>query len=196
MKLRRRSYFSLLEMLVVISVLALVLTVVGANVSRMIEKQRFLSGVRNVVDRLQLAQDLMITLDTDVYVDIQITEGMDCWIRVEKPLISDLARTLNQHHHIAGVRSATFSDGRGGMQCDTIRLEFICGGSRMSRGRLDLCSHPLPSASSMSQQLVLSGYPRPIVLGQNQSEIDDEFKYEELYPAEILEEGKASIPTS
>ena len=68
MRTIRRVPFTLLEILLVLSLIALIAGLVGISVHKMYISQRFRNEVSLVVDQLRLAQDMMLILDTDVHV--------------------------------------------------------------------------------------------------------------------------------
>lgn len=89
MKLFRRPFFTLLELLIVLFILSLVAVVTGIKMKEAYEEQVFLSEVEQIIDHLQMAQDLMLILDADVY--FTLTKKKDQTVayqlEVEKPLV-------------------------------------------------------------------------------------------------------------
>lgn len=70
-----RSYFTLLEVLLVIALVTTVAGAVGINMIRAIREQRFRSEVAAVVNILRLAQQMMLILNIDV--DVVFTTAPD-----------------------------------------------------------------------------------------------------------------------
>jgi prepilin-type N-terminal cleavage/methylation domain-containing protein len=70
MKILKKPCFTLLELLVVLFILAIGAISTGVKIKEAYAEQRFLSEVEQVLGHLQMAQDLMLILDTDVYVDL------------------------------------------------------------------------------------------------------------------------------
>ncbi len=88
MRFLRKPVFTLLELLIVLFILSLGAIITGVKVKEAYEEQLFLSETEQILNHLQMAQDLMLIMDTDVYFHlIKNRDGtLMCYLDVEKPL--------------------------------------------------------------------------------------------------------------
>lgn len=159
----RRYCFTLFEFLIVMGIIVAVLGIIGINFGKSIQKERFHAGIGLILDKLQLAQDLMLILKNDVqlkfYRDPQ-TNKLFCFVELEQPLQKGFAKIVNKHSEISGISSWVFENQEKHTQeQESFVLEFISGGTKMSRGILHLYGD---DSKSLSEVIALPGYPRPI----------------------------------
>lgn len=159
-ELRRRGY-TLLEILLVLAIVATIGSVLAINVLRAIEQQKFYSSVDVLVDRLQMAQDLMLLMDRDARVSFeQRKEGLYVRVLVDgalPPLISRMA----QGTVLKGIASSQFIQD-GNLIGSPFQLVFLSRGTVMSRGQLRFSSFAL-TGQSFKAQIDLSGNPQPMI---------------------------------
>lgn len=182
--------FTILEMLIAFSIILIVGGAIGIGIVKAREQQRFNASVQIVVDKLQLAQDFMLMLKTDVWMKYEINGdgNLICYVKVDRPLSPQLYQVLNLHSKIPGIHTIAFEDEQHHMQIDTVRLEFLSGGSKMSRGVLKITGK-----GSNIRYILLPGYPQPIqnTFQTNEREIRLPpllFVDSELFPKEITED--------
>ncbi|PJD96767.1 MAG: prepilin-type cleavage/methylation domain-containing protein [Parachlamydia sp.] len=167
--IRRLSFFTLVEILIVFLILSLVTAVVGINISKALEEQRFRTEVDIVLGELRLAQDLMLILKADVQVKFaQGTEGINYSIETESQTTKNWVNSLKRPHpKLKTIRGISFKD-----ELDlptvpgAIVIHFLSKGSVMSRGILRLSnSSDAVNVPSWAQVKVINlyGYPHPIV---------------------------------
>ncbi|QLH36565.1 MAG: type II secretion system protein [Parachlamydiaceae bacterium] len=72
--LKSKRFFTLIELLIVLMVLALASGVIGFSVHRALREQRFKTEVELVADSLRLAQNLMLIMNADVHVTFKADE--------------------------------------------------------------------------------------------------------------------------
>lgn len=89
MQILEKRFFTLLELLVVVFILSIGAVVTGIKVKNIYQEQRFLAEVDQILGHLQLAQDLMLILDTDVYFYlVKYANGtLAYYVEVEKPVV-------------------------------------------------------------------------------------------------------------
>lgn len=167
LKARKRT-FTLLELMIVLMILALTLGVVGINVGRAVREQRFRSEVDRVVDKLRLAQELMLIGNVGVDVVFEkVKEGVDFRLEVDGPLTkawkAEVERPLSPLKAIHWVEfdetvpRVAAPEGR-------LQLQFLSRGSVMSKGLLRLStSERDDDFGTLTRYICLSGYPRHIV---------------------------------
>lgn len=158
----KRSAFTLIEMMIVMSILALALTVTGFQVSKFLQEQRFLSEVHHVVRALQSAQDLMLVLGLDVQLKIAkdpeengIIYGFELETKAQKSWEKLIKRP---NKPLKYIRTITFESADHGQESSdsSIVLNFPSGGVSMSKGLLIL-----KGTSQQERKIVLRGYPYP-----------------------------------
>ena len=196
--LKHRFYLSLIEIFIVLSLLALVAGSVGFNGLKLVQKEKFRSGVHRIVEQLQVAQDIMLILDTDVRIEFENVESVnkssspgilvtfhseaslsDSFKKITYPLETDL------------VESVQFETDFGEV-LDDFSIKFYSGGSKMSRGVLSLKA----KGEEMTRYIHLGGYPHPISsTSEERIEEREELSSYDLYPREVLEE-ETTLPHS
>lgn len=72
----QRRFVTLVETLIVMSLIALVAGAIGFGAYSAVNTERFRTAVRQVGDQLVLAQDVMLILKTNVRVHLQQTEEL------------------------------------------------------------------------------------------------------------------------
>lgn len=170
MKKVRRLHITLVEILIVITILSLVAGVIGININRALMTQRFRTEVDLMVDTLRLSQDLMLILDTDVHLKVKAREdkkAIEYWLEVEggvpkvwEPVIGRSRRTLDVTHMVNFVEQQPFPIPEG----DQLDIRFQSGGSMMSKGVFRMSTHEEPYVlGSLTRAICLRGYPHPIV---------------------------------
>lgn len=149
--------------MIILLILILTLGLVGVNIRDIIRQQRFKSEVSFIVERLRLAQDLMLMLNTDAIVRFakdrqgQIHTSIELESILPKGWHKELNRNLPPFN---SIRIIEFEDAVQGANAATlpIDLRFFSGGSVMSQGMLHLATQD----RSQEAYICLSGYPRPI----------------------------------
>lgn len=85
----KKHPFTLLEWMVILFLLSFVIVLTGVKVKGAYEEQRFLSETQQILSHLEMAQDLMMILDTDVHFHLVQYQNKQVayWIDVDQPLI-------------------------------------------------------------------------------------------------------------
>jgi hypothetical protein len=158
---RRRFYFTLLEMILVISLASLVAGAIGINIWNAKRKYNFDSEVSIVVNQLRLAQDLMLILDADLHLKFTQEEGADITYRLEseKELPWEWEQEIKRKHKpLRAIRSIVFNTKE-----KVLDLPFLSGGSNMPQGLLIFSSDSnLDSSKALKSYILFSGHPKPI----------------------------------
>lgn len=163
----KRRYFTLLELIVVITILALASGAVAWNIRKAYVQQRFNSEVAMVVNTLRLAQDLMIILQDDVHVIFAQApdKGIIFWIQTESPLAKNWETVLKRSHKkLREVHALKFRDELPGpVQMGELDVKFLSGGTVMSRGVMRLSTTDDDTvANALRSAILLYGFPHPI----------------------------------
>lgn len=150
--------FTLIEMLVVITIIALIAGVVGINSQKALNEQRFQSEVATLVDRLRLAQDLMLLVDADVHFKIEANENaIKYWIETEKQFSPQFDTFIKKVSVLKAIHHVAHPLGKDGV----IDLKFLSKGSVISSGNLQL-STVYNSDNFLIANIPLNGHPSPI----------------------------------
>jgi hypothetical protein len=177
MRLRRRAYITLVELLVVIFLVILIAGVVGLKIQETRHEQRFRSEVSLVVNQLRLAQDLMLILDADLYVTFKgdPKKGLKCCLESEKELPRTWQRELKQcDYTLKAIHSIDIRPHQ------DPKIAFLAGGTKMTEGVLVLSDKSNPhDPKAMNQYITLIGYPQPIVSSNTPSKLDEKYRAED-----------------
>lgn len=205
MVLDRRRYFTLLELLVVMAILAVTGGAVAIGVRRALEDQRFRSEVGVIVNKLRLAQDLMLIIGTDVHVKFAQDNkagGNRVTMEMETRLPPEIEReVLREHGHLKMIRGIFFRDLNTPQYAEgQIDVRFFSSGAVMSRGvmRLATSDREDPPAGTLEAYVCLPGYPSPISSTDQKVDSDRECnkKAEELYDSKLTQDTLAKLPES
>lgn len=158
-----RRYMTLIEMIVVMAVLSMVAGVIGVNINRSMQEQRFRTEVAQIMDKLRLAQNLMLILNEDVKLNFTKTDnGILCGLTFHCPLNKGWAPELKREQLLTAVRGVDFKGGGQDLGKGNFALEFLSGGTVMSRGILKLSTGKNRYYSDR-RYVCLPGFPSPIV---------------------------------
>lgn len=173
-----KLYVTLVELLIVITILVLMTGIIGINVRKLMQEQRFDTEVSLIVDELRLAQNLMMILGYDIYVKYEKSkspEGIRFWIDVDKLLNDNWTREITRKRALltaikridfheagpqSGPREANAPD----------EIKFFSKGSLMSQGVLELSSSEnTQTAGASVRYICLPGFPSAITSVSNES---------------------------
>lgn len=186
----KRSYFTLLELLIVLFIISFSIILTGVKIKDIYREQRFFSEAQQVLSHLAMAQDLMLIMDTDVQVKIasdKESDQMQMWLEVEKPIEEPWARLIERKVSLTAIQSLEFEENR----VQDLMLQFSFG--RMSKGKLilleeDKNKNRRDENEPRQFEIELLGYPSP--LGAKKSSSKEQTKAERselLYPVEVYE---------
>ncbi|MDP1836067.1 MAG: hypothetical protein Q8K75_09110 [Chlamydiales bacterium] len=176
----KHRFFTLLELLIVLCILSVVLGVVGLNLGSAARTESFRASVGTLVDKLRMAQDIMLILKTSVKVTLsQSDKGLSVSIAAEGALSPALLQATSEKIVIQEIKSFSFTEGDK-VSTDKVTLDFLSSGTKMTKGTL------VVGSGDLKEEIYLPGYPKIIKIGP--AEADDEITPElimELYPAEV-----------
>lgn len=196
----RRLHVTLLELLLVLSLLALLAGVIGINMRRAFFEQRFRAEVSGLVSSLRLAQDLMLILDTDIHVFIEDDpkKGLHSWIEAEKKLTDGWGRELERKRaRFSAIHLVEMEDkiSENSAQTNKIDIKFLSGGAVMSKGILNaFSSRNKNDETSLVSSICLPGYPKPIVSSNEECGFAKEADVEEQLTQDMLNEIQPRFP--
>lgn len=196
----KKTYFTLIEILIVITIILSIGSIIGINLIKGKQQQQFYTASRLVADKLQMAQDLMLLLNCDIRVKLEFNSKgiLQCHLNVDKPLDPQLKKALNFTTDVSGISSFDFVDHQQITHSNKIELAFFSGGSKMSQGKIVLYSSNLnsnqSSSKAMQQQIILAGFPQSIKIERG-DQINTELLKTgvvdlTLFPQEVLEKER------
>ncbi len=163
---RARRCFTLIETIIVITIIALVAGVVAVNIGKAYQQQRFQSEVAMVVETLRLAQDLMLILQDDVHVIFtQNDKGIVFWLETRSPLAKNWESVVKRSHKtLKAVHAVKFLDQlQGPVRMGELDIKFLSGGTVMSKGVVRLSSTDDDTKrNALRSAILLYGFPHPI----------------------------------
>lgn len=156
-KITKRSV-TLFEILIVMVLVSFALGVMALPVSKALKGERFERGVDEFIQRITLAQELMLDFRCDVWLKLsQEKDAVLCTLKTEAPLPPHLMKSLNRHMRIKGITGITFREE------PLTELCFEGGLGSFPRGLLTLIGE------KKKETLFLKGFPAHIQRGKNET---------------------------
>lgn len=171
---KKRLKITLIELLIVLTLIVTILGLVSFNVSKAVRQQKFNEEVSRVIDLLRLSQDLMLMLKLGVTVKFEINEtgtGIKQTLTTEAPLpktwmniITKLQKPLSVIHYIQ-----TTQEGDSGKQ----EIKFLSEEIGMTKGVIRLSTSKSDDVlGALTSYIYLPGYPS-IITAQKKYPIED-----------------------
>lgn len=164
----KKRFITLIELLIVISVLAIAVGVIGFNINRALREQHFKSEVELVVDYLRLAQNLMLIMNADVHVIFKAAEKdryISMNMKVDGNIEDHLLKVVtDKEKHLSYIQFLEFYDeNKTHHEANQVDVKFISKGSVMSKGIMHLSTNERGDVIGAIQRYIcLPGYPKPI----------------------------------
>lgn len=188
---RQQRCFTLLEVMVVLALISLVAGVVGVNAARALRQQRFYGEVSAVVSFLQMAQQLMAVLNTDIDVKFEALpegKGIRYWLEFDEKLAGrwnkEIARPRPplQEIHYVDFKEASGRPSPTGK----LLLRFLSGGDVMSQGILRLSTAPAAGTpGNLDRYICLPGFPHFLRAQPTADETACDFSSQRTYNEQI-----------
>lgn len=157
--LKKRSLFTLLELLLVLTIAFSAVAVVAFNIKGLLEEQRYKNEVTLVTSTLRLAQEMMLLLEVDVTITfLQTAAGSTAYrIDAEGVLNSFWQKIIQKERPpLRYIKVNLSSDGiEGDLSEEEVTLKFFSQGTAMTRGVLTL----YPLSGEEERAICLPGYP-------------------------------------
>lgn len=168
MRILKKAYFTLIEILVVMSLILLIGGVIAINVRNAVFEQRFRTEVELIVDTIRLAQDIMLIVGADIHFYMKqksADKGIEYWIESVGGLPKEWDPIVARNHRVlTAVHSANFSDERFPRTEGILDIRFESEGTMMSLGVLRLSPYPKETTEGpLKVAICLPGYPHPII---------------------------------
>ncbi|NGX61222.1 MAG: hypothetical protein K940chlam9_00705 [Chlamydiae bacterium] len=110
---KRKRAFTLVEILLGLTLLAIFLGTASISIPKALAKERFEKGMSRAVARLSLAQEVMLDYGSDVEVVFSFREdgeGIEIELKPLKPLSEALLTHLNRSSHVEEIVSGRFDE--------------------------------------------------------------------------------------
>lgn len=172
----KRLYFTLLELMIVLAIVALISGIVGINVSKAVREQHFRAEVDLVVNQLRLAQEMMLLFNADVVMNIARNSDSSFSYQLQFPngLPKNWGNIIKGEHqpltYISAITFDTHTQFSGGN--NDLDIKFGDKGIKMSRGVLRLATTSSMFNGTLERFICLPGYPFNIVSVSNQSAVE------------------------
>ncbi len=156
-----KKAFTLIEMVLVITLIAIALGAMAFPLSKALKKEKFERGVDAIIARITFAQEIMLDFHTDVTLTLLEESGkVICTIEPAIALPAKIEKALNHHKEIPGISQLCFNHEI------RKRIEICFDGTigAVSRGTLTL------SGSGREAILSLPGYPTHIQRGEHEAQ--------------------------
>lgn len=191
--LKSRRFFSLLEMLIVMVIIAIAASLVAFKIVDLLKQQRFRTGSELILDKLSIAQNVMLIFSSEVIVTLSKSNQNDnliCTIEVKSGITPALTKIIGNSSEIKGVKFAKFESEGQPSQSLPISLRFNFLSFDLPKGRLWLSAdQKFDKQSDLTRIIHLTGYPKPLGFQINPNkEVQNLELSELLYPQEIREE--------
>lgn len=198
---KKRIFFTLIEMLVVITILVIFTGVIGINVAKAMREQQFNTEVGLVVERLRFSQNLMLVMNRDVKVKVRglrKDEGLELSLEVEGGISKEWQFVIDRAKiNLTTIHYFQFDDLLNfPKNPQEIEIRFLSGGSVMSRGVIHLSTHENPKdTGALNSAIILYGYPHPIASVEDDKDkplvlVDEDRDYDTRMTTYTVEELK------
>jgi len=165
----RKLHLTLMEIMIVISIIGLTAGFIGMNIAQAIREQRFRSEVGRVADLLGLAQDLMLVMDVGAVVIFEQeskTKGIQMRMETTVPLPTHWQHVFMRpqaplnHIHWIEFENEDEQEKEGRLE-----IRFLSSGIGMSRGTLRLSTSASDSdLGAISSYICFPGYPKALIV--------------------------------
>jgi Prokaryotic N-terminal methylation motif len=169
---RSKYSFTLLEILIVMTLIATFLGAMALPISKALRKERFETAVKAVIGKITLATEVMLDFRTDVTLKLQLeNQEVVCTILPQMRLPEHIEKGFNHKNEIKGISTMLFND----KAQESIEIHFEGTLGSISAGEIALIN------GNLKEVITLPGYPAQIHKGKHA-----QTTYHPTYPQEIL----------
>jgi type II secretory pathway pseudopilin PulG len=180
---RQRRFLTLLETLIVLSILSLFVGLIGINVNKAVHEQRFRTEASTVLEMLRTAQYLMLILDNDVHVKInKSNNSINIHIETVCPLSPNWEKLITKPKEFTTIHIINFTDRTADAKSasGTIDIRFLSNGYVMSQGIMRLATAEAAGGQGGLESFIcLPGYPSPLSLTEERPKEPDCFSLQQ-----------------
>ncbi len=141
-KSKTKRFLTLLELMLVISIIASLMGLLGVGIKHLIEQQRFYSAASSVSDKISTAQNLMMVMKSDFTLKFSALSNHSYRVEIDSktPITLQTKRLLEKHKIINGIAHLHFISKNGEEQNGTLELFFSTLERSAPFGQLTLTS--------------------------------------------------------
>lgn len=191
----RRFFATLIELLIVISILGIITGAVGIGIFKAVREQQFQSEVSQVQDTLRLAQDLMLVRNADVSIKFTAV-GDEIWYWIEFDQQGSKKWTRESLREPKKLKRIQYVDFQEVAMEEPVQgsaeIRFFSGGAVMSQGDLRLSTSKNDDLKgALTRYIWLAGYPSLIISKEEETPLmeDEEASVSEITRREIDNEN-------
>lgn len=149
-------------MVIVMAILALIAGLLGMKIGKSMQEQRFRTEVASIVDRIRLAQNLMLILNEDVKLNFKkVDNGILLELSFDCQQTKGWEKEFARPKLLSAIRKIEFKSLNDGKKLEEFCLDFMSGGAVMSQGTLSL-STGKGKLYNNCHYVELPGHPSPI----------------------------------
>ena len=146
----RVVYLTLIELLIVMGMLMMILGIVGVGIGTAVQTERFRASGTLLVDKLRLAQDIMLILRTSVesVKADKIKKGLQVTLLAEGGLTPALAAASGQPIIVVGIKDFSFTDLQGKTSTNNVTLAFSFRWGQNASGSLLISEEKIATSAA------------------------------------------------
>ena len=175
----KRQYFTVLEMLITIMLIAIITSIIGINIFRILSQEKFHTAINDISNKIKMAQKFSIGLNIDN--TLKIYQEGDCFfIALDIEENTKNKRFLAKPVKLKGLCDIKFENKE-----LPLELKFFSSGGKMPRGTLKL------SGSRECCYINLYEHYHPIEIFSKPHLIEEHLEGNDLFPHDIYEKKTA-----
>jgi len=172
-----RRYLTFIELMIVMAIIGSAAGLIGMNINKAMQQQRFNTEVSFVVEQLRLAQNLMLIVNEDATVELdKLSNNYFLHMKLQCPLKNGWDKELVKGRELRSIKEISFTSRLPdpAKTKSVLAFEFFSGGAVMTEGVLKLTSK-----EGMIQYICLSGRPAPIQASEKEPSCTSKLSYED-----------------
>lgn len=185
----KRLHFTLLEVLLVLAILGIVGGFIAINVKDSLYEQRFRNEVELVVDKLRLAQELMLIFEGDVHFKIasaKDNKSFEYGLAFDHDMPSQWSKQLQKISNLTSIHNVNFPVDPND-KTEGLDIKFFSNGAVMSRGILRLSSAAADGPNVLTRYICLPGHPAPIYSTSKELKEEDCFSKDPSFDTQLTQ---------
>ena len=165
---RRVRYVTLVEIMIVMAIVISFSGIFGISIYKAKRGQQFQSEVELIVDKLRLAQDLMLILRGDVILKLTKIDAdkaalqLEFEVKLPPPWNEELTKASHPLGTIKGFHFEDKNPLERDSSNDEIKIYFLSNGAFMSQGLIRLTDTQREDQATYTRYIYLLGYPAAI----------------------------------
>jgi type II secretory pathway pseudopilin PulG len=195
--IKKRQFASLIEILIVFAIVISMGSIFGISIYKARQEQRFNSEVELVLNKLKLAQDLMlifkgeVTLKLTKHQDNKAALQLEFDVKLPSPWKEKLSQPSQELRTIKGFHFEDQHPLKKDLSTDEISVYFYSNGDSMSRGLIRLTDTQSEANANAIRYIYLPGHPAPLTSSYTRpviEKIEKEMKEDKELSQRVKEE--------